>query len=138
MFFIVVTNFSFKLVGGRRRGTTGKSLFADNKRRFRGIGRRSVSSGKGIVSLLLPIVILVNSTVNTVVCAKFLNNTASIIDTFTKYSTRADLVFTAVIAIFIVLFLCLPQGIIAFGKFVRDFIRNFGLVVPTVKVLVFT
>lgn len=101
-------------------------------------GRSIVGNGKGIVSLMFPVLILVVDYVVKVVCAKNFFSKANFISTFTNDGTSANLVLKDFFTLVVAVYFCSVEEILDFASYYGSVPRNFGTVMPTVLVLAFT
>lgn len=135
---LILTGRSCNPVGTRRGGTVRKSLFAAKSEPFRGTARGTVCGGKGMVSLIFPVLSLVMYYMVKVVCSNNFFSKANFMRTFSKDSTSIKLVLKDFFTVMVAVIFCTMEGILHFSSSVTYVPRKFGTVIPTVLVLAFT
>ncbi len=90
-----------------------------------------------IMDLVLPVVVLIISTIGTMIYTGFLDGAKDVVSAFANCDAEISLVFSSTVTLIFMLLLYVPRRIMTFNKFMESFAEGFKLMIPSILILVF-
>lgn len=137
VFYVILTKFDFGLMKKHEENAEKGDLFTSGSKEFETFTEEKGSSKGKVLDLLLPVGILIASSVGAMIYTGYLDGAGNIIDAFANCDAEVSLIFGTFITLLAMLFLYLPRKVVTFTGFTSSLVDGFKLMLPAVMVLIF-
>lgn len=135
--YIILTGFDFGLMKKHERNAANGDLFTSGGEEFEQTKPEEASAHGHVMDLVLPVAVLIFSTIGAMIYTGFLGGATDIVTAFSGCDAETSLIFATLITVLFMLLLYLPRKVITFKGFMDSFVEGFKLMIPAIAILIF-
>lgn len=136
VFYVIITKFDFGLMKKHEVNASKGDLFTTQDN-IEVIEEESGSDKGKVIDLILPVIVLIGSSIGAMIYTGYLGGATNVIDAFATSDAEMSLIFGTFITLIFMLVLYLPRGVVDFKGYTSSLIEGIKLMLPAIMVLIF-